>query len=227
MATACLECTIDGSRLTERKGHRTGVRGLHSFQAYGTVNAYPWIVLNVKVPFGQMNWGSQKEGGFQIKIITDKSPHCQKRSPGKYRLSQCKSTFDRWLWDSDFRWGCTYWGRTGDVMTGDMTHLLPLGCLGWPRCLTESCRLLLHLNPISLVFPSLCREWQRETKEKSWWSWRGLFFQLLKILGTQAYSICKHVSITQAIWQLNLEGLADKLTLVGGNPRAQPSFVIT
>lgn len=51
-------------------------------------------------------------------------------------------------------------------MTGDMTHLLPLGCLGWPRCLTESCRLLLHLNPISLVFPSLYeKDRERQKKE--------------------------------------------------------------
>lgn len=70
-----------------------------------------------------------------------------------------------------------------DMMKGDMTHLLLLGCPGWPSCLTESCWLPLRLNPTSPVSLSLWREWYgcrdktgRGKQKESWCTTAGRLY---------------------------------------------------
>lgn len=55
-----------------------------------------------------------------------------------------------------------------DVMTGDMTHLLPSGCPDWPSCPTEGCWCLPHLTLSLLASLSLWskKAVQRETKKE-------------------------------------------------------------
>lgn len=56
--------------------------------------------------------------------------------------------------------------REKDVMMGDVTHLLPSGCPGWPSCPTESCWLLPHLSSTLLVSLSLNRNTEQDNKKE-------------------------------------------------------------